>query len=116
MTNFKMACQSSSILEVWEEDYFFLGCMYPANIKPIYTMARSGTTPRNVIITQLVGGSIKLPIRNRTCENRSNHKDPRMFFIRLFFSIKENQFTNSGTFGQYRSCAPDSYMTESDRQ
>ena len=94
-------------MEVWEKDYFSLGCIYPASIKPIYTMARRGTTPRNMIINQLVGGSIKPPIRNRTCENKSNHKDPRMFFIRLFFSLRVNQYPNSATFGQYRYQYPD---------
>ena len=71
-----------------------------------------GTTPRNMIINQLVGGSIKLPIRNRTCENKSNHKDPRMFFIRLFFSIKANQYPNSVTFWQNCSCAPISHIAD----
>src|SRR5687768_14818791 len=45
------------------------------------TTAIRGTTSRNMIINQVVGGSIKLLNRNITCENKSSHRADRLFFI-----------------------------------
>ena len=46
-------------------------------------MASRGTTPRNMIISQPVGGSIRLLTKNIIWENKSNHKVLRMFFIEI---------------------------------
>src|SRR5215211_7181129 len=51
-------------------------------------MASTGITPRSMIISQLVGGSIRLLTRNITWENNSNHNVLRMFFIDKSSSFK----------------------------
>src|SRR5215208_363403 len=51
-------------------------------------MASTGITPRRRIISQLVGGSIRLLTRNITWENNSNHNVLRMFFIDKSSSFK----------------------------
>jgi hypothetical protein len=65
-----------------------------------------------MIINHVVGVSIKLLNRNIIWENKGNHRDRRLFFIKSFFSLKENQYPNSLALGHTVPCVLVSHKSD----